>query len=240
MIKKTILILTLFLTALTAQTNLSTYKTTVSQVDKDIVTITDSDNIAIGSSGVIVHAFDSEHKTIIATVEVIEKKSGYAKLKYKNYKGLKQSALPSYNIAPQKGDEVILNFLYERAMAIVPNKDTLQYIIEKYNNIEWIHPDIFASQLAIDYTPTPEKEEFQQECKQDNFALLFFAIEDKGYFVDCKSFKVIKQINLPQTNQEIKVPFYSRLKEIKGRMFGLMGGDGMNDYNKYYKKMLGL
>jgi hypothetical protein len=240
MIKKTILIFTLFLTTLTAQANFSTYKTTVLKADKNIVTITDSNNFSIGSSGVIMHSFDSEHSTIIATVEVIEKKSGYALLKYENFKGLKQSALPSYNIKPQKGDEVILNFLYDRAMAIVPNKDTLRYITQKYSDIEWIHPDIFASKLAIEYTPVPEKKDFKHECRQDNFALLFFAIEDKGYFVDCNSFKVLHQVNLSQTNREIKVPFYSRLKEIKGRMFGLMGGDGIKDYDRYYKKLLGL
>jgi hypothetical protein len=240
MIKKTILIFTLFLTTLTAQTNFSAYKTTVSKVNKSTVTITDNDNFSIGSSGVIIHSFDSTHKTIIATVEVIEKKSGYAYLKYENFKGLKQSALPAYSITPQKGDEVILNFLYDRAMAIVPNKDTLRYITQKYSDIEWIHPDIFASKLAIDYTPVPEKEDFKQECRQDNFTLLFFAIKCKGYFVDCNSFKVLQQINLPQTKEKIKVPFYSRIKEIKGRMFGLMGGDGINDYNRYYKKMLGL
>lgn len=240
MIKKSILILTLFLATLTAQTNFSAYKTTVSQVNKDIVKIADSNSFSIGSSGVIIHSFDSEHKTIIATVEVVEKKSGYAYLKYENFQGLKQSALPAYNITPKKGDEVILNFLYDRAMAIVPNKDILKYIIQKYSDIEWIHPDIFASKLVIDYSPVPEKEDFKKECTQDNFALLFFAIEDKGYFVDCNSFKVLHKIDLPQTKENIRVPFYSRFKEIKGRMFGLMGGDGINDYNRYYKKMLGL
>jgi hypothetical protein len=240
MIKKTILIFTLFLTTLTAQANFLPYKTPILQVNKDIVTIADSSNFSVGSSGIIIHAFDDEHKTIIATVEVIQKGSGYAKLKYKNFKGLQQSALPEYNITPKKGDEVIINYLYDRAMAIVPNKDTLRYVTQKFNNIEWIHPDIFASKLAIEYTPVPEKKDFKHECREDNFALLFFAIEDKGYFVDCNSFKVLHQVNLSQTNREIKVPFYSRLKEIKGRMFGLMGGDGIKDYDRYYKKMLGL
>jgi hypothetical protein len=224
-----------------AYTSFTPYQTKVSQVDKQYITINDSSNFLVGSTGVVLHAFDDEHKTIVSTVEVISKKDSKAVLKYRTFNGLKQDALPSYSIAPQAGDTIILNYLYNRAMAIVPNKETLQSVTTKFNSMDWIHPDILGSKLAIDYTTTPSKEEFQQECQQDGFSILFFAIEDKGYFVDCNSFKVLIKADIAQPSQEpAVVPFYTRIaKEIKGRVFGIMG-KGIGNYTTYYKALLGL
>lgn len=241
MLKIFTLICIVTLTSLMAQTGFSSFETTLKKVSKNHLYIKDSPNFSIGSSGVVLHSFDQEHKTIVSTVEVIEKKDGQAVLKYKNFKGLKQSALPSYNIKPKEGDTVILNYLYQRAMAITPDAETLRFITTKFDTFEWVHPDNFASELYIEYTPIPTKEDFNKECTDNSFALLFFAINDKGYFVDCNSFKTLKQIDLPQSSKKAPmVPFYSRLKEIKGRMFGFIGGDGINDYNRYYKKLIGI
>lgn len=234
------LIFIISITSLMAKTNFSPYQTSLLKADDKYIYIKDSKSFAIGSSGIVLHAFDDSHKTIVSTVEVIAKKQGEAVLKFKRFKGLQQSALPSYSISPKKGDIVILNYLYKRAMAIVPDAETLQYVTTKFNDIEWVHPDIFGSKLSIDHTPNPTKEDFTNECSQNSFALLFFAVKGEGYFVDCNSFKILARTNLPQTSKNTtpQVPFYTRLEEIKGRMFGLMGGDGINDYNKFYTKML--
>lgn len=241
MLKLFTLIFIISLTSLMAQTNFSPFQTSLLKTDGKYLYIKDSPSFSVGSSGVVMHSFDKTHKTIVATVEVVAKKQGQAVLKYRKFKGLQQSALPTYNITPKKGDTIILNYLYKRAMAIVPDAQTLQFVTTKFSDIEWVHPDIFGSKLSVDHTPTPTKEDFTNECSQNSFALLFFAVEGKGYFVDCNSFKILAQTNLPKTSKDItpQVPFYTRLEEIKGRMFGLMGGDGINDYNKFYKKMLG-
>lgn len=242
MFKLTIFLVIGFLTSAIAENNLIEHKTTVDKISKKNIFIKNSDNFSIGSSGVVVHAFDKTHKAIVATVEVIEKKGAVAKLKYKNFNDLKQDALPNYKITPKVGDSVILNFLYKRALAITPNKETFNYVLDTYQDIEWIHPDIFASKLYIDYTPKPQKGDFKTQCNDNNFALIFFAISDRGYFVDCNSFKIIDTIKLTniRKDKEIKVPFYSRVKKVEGRIFGLMGGDGITDYSSYYKKLLGI
>ena len=230
------------ITSLTAQTNFSPYHTKVLKTDGKYLYIQDSQNFSIGSSGIVMHSFDETHKTIVATVKVVEKKDGQAILKHTKFKALEQSALPSYNITPISGDKVTLNYLYKRATAVVPDAQTLQFVTSKFSDIEWVHPDIFASKLAVDYSPIPTKEDFLAECTQNSYALVFFAIQDNGYFVDCNSFKILAKTKLPQssTKEAPMVPFYTRLKEIKGRMFGLMGGDGITNYDNYYKKMLGL
>ena len=241
MLKIFILLFTLLLTTLVADINLQPHETKINKTDKGYLHIDDSKDFQIGSSGVVIHLFDDNHQTIVATITVVDKKDGIAILKYKNFSGPVQNALPSYKIAPKKGDKVILNYLYERALAITPNKKTLNYINEKFDFIDWIHPDIFASKLSINYTPKPEKIDFKNECRDDDFALLFFVIEDRGYFVDCNSFQILHQTEMEkETGKITMVPFYNRLKEIKGRMFGVMGGEGINDYNTYYKNLLGI
>jgi hypothetical protein len=227
------------LTSLMAYTNFAAHQSKVLKVDATYLYVNDSNNFKVGSSGVVIHSFDQSHKTIVATVEVVEKKDAKALLKYKNFTALKQNALPDYKITPTEGDTVILNYLYDRAMAIVPNAETLQSVTNRFSSIDWVHPDIFGSKLAIDYTPIPSKKEFQEECSQNSFSLLFFAIEDKGYFVDCNTFKVLSSADI--TNQETKPtikPFYTRVyKEIKNRVFGT---GNIGDYATYYKTLLGL
>ncbi|MCH9813176.1 MAG: plasminogen-binding N-terminal domain-containing protein [Epsilonproteobacteria bacterium] len=238
MLKNFLIISTLLLSNLLASINFSPYKTTISKVDKKYIYIKDSKAFRTGSSGIIIHKFDDIHQTIIANVEVVSKKEGEAKLRYKNFNGLKQNALPTYKIAPQEGDKVILNYLYERALAVTPDAQTFKSVITQYNMFDWIHPDLFASKLATEYTPTPSKQDFQEECKADNFAMLFFAIENQGYFVDCNSFKVLHKTKIKASKEKPIVPFYSRMQKITGRMFGLMGGEGINDYSRYYKQLL--
>lgn len=50
------------------------YTTQILSVDGRFATIKDSDDIFLGSSGIVTHKFDEETKTIVARVDVIEKK----------------------------------------------------------------------------------------------------------------------------------------------------------------------
>lgn len=230
-------LLALLSVTLFAQTNFSPIKTTILALGKNSVIVKNSTNIAIGATGVIMQSFEEGHKTIIANAEVIKKEGDSLTLKVSRFDAIPQQALPNYDIAPKVGDEVILNFLYTRAMAVVPDAQTYKLITKSYDSLVWIHPDIFATELAKSYNPTPTKETFQKECIAQNVGLLLFAIKGKGHFVDCKSFATLNTIELPVATSE-KSPFYSRLEAIKGRIFGLFGGKGIADYDTYYTKLL--
>ncbi len=228
---------TLLSVTLFAQTDFSPYKTDILAVEKDTVIVKDGADIALGATGVIIKSFDESHQTIIANVEVIKQEGDKLLLKVSSFDAIPQEALPTYSIAPKVGDTVILNFLYNRAMAIVPDEETYKLVTKSYDTFSWLHPDIFATKLAKSYNPTPSKETFQEECIAQNVGLLLFAIKDKGYFVDCRSFKTLNTIPLP-TAKSVKIPFYSRLDTIKGRIFGLFGGKGVKDYASFYSKLL--
>lgn len=238
MIKKFLSLALLLCSPLFAQLNLLPYKTTISALDKNSIQVPLADDIPIGSSGVIIHTFKEGHETIIASVEVIGKKSTGLLLKRLPFNGIPQKALPDYTIAPKVGDKVILNFLYGHALAITPDEATYKTVTQSYDNILWLHPDIFASTLAKSYNPRPDKKDFQEMCVRQDIGLILFAVEDKGYFVDCKSFKHLETIALP-ASKNAKSPFYHRLQEdIRGRFFGLLGGKSVKNYNSYYKKLL--
>jgi hypothetical protein len=239
MIQKITTLLLLFAATLFAQINLNPYHSEIISIDKDIITIKNDPSIALGTTGIILHNFKENHKTIISSVEVIKKEAEMMRLKLLPFKAIAQEALPSYSIAPQVGDEVILNFLYQRAMAIVPDRASYDTVVKSYEAFNWVHPDIFAASLAKSYAPTPTKERFQEMCIAQNIGLLLFDIEGEGHFVDCRSFKTISKISLPQAST-IQTPFYNRIEAIKGRIFGLFGGKGVKDYNQYYKKLLGI
>ena len=230
-------LLALLSVTLFAQISLSPLKTDIIAVKKDIVIVKNGANIAIGATGVIMKSFDSEHKTIIANVTVVKKEGETLHLKISPFDAIPQKTLPNYDISPKVGDEVILNFLYNRAMAIVPDVETYKVVVQSYDPFIWLHPDVFAAKLAKSYNPTPTKETFQEECIAQNIGLLLFAIRGEGHFVDCKSFAILNTVPLPKATS-VKSPFYSRLEAIKGRIFGLFGGKGVHDYDAFYINLL--
>jgi len=235
--KNILTLLVLLAVTLFAEQNFNPYKTEVLTIDKDSVRVKIHADIALGATGVIIHAFDEQHKTIIANVEVVSKEGDTLYLKVTPFNAIPQEVLPTYDIAPKVGDAVILNFLYTRAMAIVPNEESYKIVTKSYDAITWVHPDIFAAKLAKSYNPTPSKETFQEECIAQNIGLLLFAIEGKGHFVDCKSFTTLSTISLPIASSA-KTPFYSRLEAIKGRIFGLFGGKGVKNFDLFYRALL--
>ena len=226
-------------TVLLSGTFTSRYHAKIKSINQNMITVENNKDIALGSTGIVIHQFDAKHQTIIAKVEVISKIDDTMMLKLSKYKGIKQNALPSYDISPQIGDKVVLNFLYNRALAIVPNVNSYKMVTRSYDNIIWTHPDIFASKLSIDYSPKPTKKDFQAICTTENIALLFFHLDTTGYFVDCNSFVTIEKIPLPQTQNE-KLPFYTRINNIKGRFSSFGRDKGIQNYNTYYKKLLGI
>ncbi|WP_281951433.1 plasminogen-binding N-terminal domain-containing protein [Nitrosophilus kaiyonis] len=188
----------------------------------------------IGSSGVVVHYFDKIHSTIVARAELIEND----KIAYRVFDALKQKALPTPKILPKNGDKVILNYLYDRALIIAPNFKTYENIKNSHPDIEWLHPDLFAAQLSISKNPAPNREDFKNFCNKYSVGLIYFAIKNRGYYVDCYSFKKVGYENISAQKGEIKLPFYSRIKEIQSSWFNFYGASEVRDYTNYYTNLL--
>jgi len=220
-----------------AQSLFKEYQTKAIEVSNDHVIIADSPDIVIGASGIISHTFDSQTKTIIARADVIQKDGTKAILKVSKFDMLTQGAFPDTGIKPVVGDDVVINYLYDRALIVVPNYEVYRDITKQYNDITWIHPDVVAAYLSKLYRPNPDKKIFQQACHQNAASIIFFGIKDTGYFVDCNNFNTIKTVPIHNSG-EIQLPFYTRITTIESSWFS-WDSSTITDYNNYYEYLLG-
>ncbi len=212
------------------------YKTDIISINGDKAVVKDSKDIVLGSSGIVVHKFDNSTKSIIAAVDVIQKSGGKAILRFRTYKMLKQTALPLPGITPQKGDRVILNYLYSRALIVAPNYKIYKEVTKHFKNITWVHPDVMGAYLAAHYRPNPDKKVFQDMCKENVTSLIFFALNNEAAFVDCNNFKIIKKVKGGRV-RVAQLPFYTRIRGIDTSWFNFSSSK-MDSYSNYYKRLI--
>lgn len=244
MFKKIILMATFLPFVLFAQnTNLfEEYKTTLETVHKNRASIPDSPLISVGSSGIVIHRFDESSSTIIARATVLAKDGVKALLDLTPYDALEQNTFPKAEIIPNNGDEVILNYLYNRALIVTPNYKNFKIITDYFTDIDWIHPDILAASLAKAHIPNPDPDKFKEMCTVNLNGLILFNVGEKGYFTDCISFKILKTITLPalEEGDDIILPFYSRVSSNIQQSIFVRKGAEVNDYDAHYKALLGI
>jgi len=220
-----------------AQTLFKEYKTKVLETSDTQVVIADSPEIVIGASGIIKHSFDAKTTTIIARGDVIQKDGTKAVLKLAKFEMVSQGAFPEAGVKPIVGDEVTMNYLYDRALIVVPNASVFRDITKEYSDITWIHPDLVAAYLSKLYRPNPDQTIFRQACYQNTASLIFFGIKDQGYFVDCHNFNTIKTVKISNSG-ETQLPFYARVKDIETSWFSWSSAK-ISDYDNYYKTLIG-
>jgi hypothetical protein len=218
------------------------YSATLRTVNKNRATIDDSPLIVVGSSGIVMHRFSNSQETIIARATVLAKDGISALVELKPYDALAQNTFPKLAIVPKSGDEIRLNYLYDRSLIIAPTYEGYKKITDFFTKINWVHPDVSAAYLAKKYTPNPSIKDFNDLCSINLTGLIMFNIEKNGYFVDCASFKVVKTFSLQNTNDEEQpiTPFYSRISNNIQTSPLTIGKKDIKDYNSYYKQLLGI
>jgi len=220
---------------------ISNIQTTIESVDKDIAKAY-SKEAKIGMSGVIIHTFNNSQEAIIGKATVKEKStSGELTLKVIPYKPTAQRSLPFGRKSAVAGDKVILGYAYNRAMIISQDDQTFQKIKNRHNR-EWIHPDIFATQLSSKAEATPTKESFNLFCQVHTVGLLYIHLNDTLYTVDCSNFNVLESLAFDKSDGDDMKPFYNRIGEIHSSMLGWLniGSQEIADYKSHYTSLLGL
>ncbi|PSM51769.1 putative plasminogen-binding protein [Campylobacter blaseri] len=216
--------------------NLPEYQTPLIKTENGYGEVLDSNDIVVGSSGVVMHTFGNGESSIIARAVVTEKKMGMAKVRFEVFDLLSQQALPVPGILPKVGDRVVLNFLYNRSLIITPNEEVYRQVVNTFPNITFIHPDIAASYLNEIYRPNPSRDDFREICSQNAAGLLFIALDNLGVFADCGSFQILKEFKTGEIAEYV-TPFYSRITTIKP-VFWKWDTAYMADYNYHYKFLL--
>ncbi|ANE35951.1 putative PgbA domain protein [Campylobacter iguaniorum] len=215
----------------------TTYSLLLNTTDDGFGEITDSKDIIVGSSGIVMHKFSDGSKSIIARAVVTEKKAGFAKVRFELFDSLKQPALPIPKILPENGDEIVLNYLYDRALIVAPNEEVFKEITNHFKNITFVHPDIMGSYLSYEYKPNPSRDDFRLMCAQNAAGVIFIALDGEAVFADCGSFNVLKKFKSKDISY-YQLPFYTRITDID-TVFWKLDSAKIGNYNKYYKRLLG-
>jgi len=193
-------------------------------------------------SGFVYHEVAPGHGSILKNVVVtsFDEQSKIAKLRLTDYDTLQNSALPNGEWKVQKGDEVVLAFGYTRGLLIAPNED-IYYKISKNTNIQWVHPDIFATILSFNQHPTPTLEDFFKMSITTSTGLSFIYIDGRVYTVDSKSFKILSISKVKLKQESVNVPFYTRVPRISSPWFSWGEGTGElgdDEYESHYYSLL--
>lgn len=222
--------------ALGASFNMPEFHTTLLDSNGSGGYVNDDPSIVVGSSGIVMRSFGNGLKSIIARVVVDSKDGARARVHFEVYSQLKQKSLPVPNYMPANGDEIVLNYLYDRALIIAPNVEVYEQVLKAFPNISFVHPDLVGAQLSIDYKPNPGQEDFRNACATNIAGVIFIALENEAMFVDCGSFKPLKKFKSGQI-AEYHLPFYTRVRDIN-TIFWKIDGEHINNYDKYYRFLL--
>lgn len=196
------------------------------------------DGIDIGMSGYVSHKISANHSIIIksATVVDFDAQNKIAKIKLSNFDMLKNDNLPNMSLDVAIGDEAVFAFGYKKALLIAPNED-LYYSITKSSSVEWIHPDIFATELSISGHPTPLRQDFTTFSEDTSTGIIFIYLEKKIYTIDAQSFKILAINDAPLEQKNVVLPFYSRVEEIDSAWWG-DGSSRLDEYEPHYYTLL--
>ena len=234
--KKFLLFLAAACLSFAAEFSMREYKAPLISVDEGIGTIIDSPSIVTGSSGVVMHRFDNIQSSIIARAVVTQKGGGFAKVRFEVFDALEQKALPLPGILPKSGDELVLNYLYDRSLIVAPNKEIYSEVVGAFKGVTFIHPDIVGSYLSYEYKPNPSRDDFRKMCNQSAAGLIFIAMNNEALFADCQSFEPLKRFQSGAVKY-YQLPFYTRVKDID-TVFWKWGSEQISDFDRHYKALL--
>lgn len=188
-------------------------------------------DLKVGESGIITRNINGNN-FILGIAIVNDVNDGVATIETKKFESIKNIYMPNPIGTPNEGDKITFRILYDRALIIAPNQNIYQEILNNNKNIDFIHPDIFASYLATNDIQEPQSDDFRRFCNKYNIGIIFITKENYIDIFDCQSFKVITTDSITIKDTSTQKPFYTRLSdETINALFDL---EDMKDYFNYY------
>jgi len=209
----------------------------VNHIENNKATISQG-NLIPGMSGIVVHKYDETHEAIVATAKVQSSNKSQSTLLLSKFEGIINTKLPNIKTKPQKGDRVILGYLYKRVLPIVPNQATFEKIKMSFPDIMFIHPDIFAAELSKEKEPLPKVENFRNVCKKMSIGAVLFVFKDGSDLIDCNSWQKIYHSNIKSDKEKTVKPFYNRIGEISTPFYD-WSDHTLGNFDTYYKSVFG-
>ena len=119
---------------------------------------------------------------------------------------------------------------------IAPNEE-IYYRISKHSKVQWIHPDIFATILSFNGHPTPLREDFTKISISSSIGLVYIFLDNVVYTLDAKTFKILTTTEAKFTQDETKLPFFTRVEKIDANWWG-EGSNELEDYEPHYYELI--
>ncbi len=199
------------------------------------------EQIDVGMSGFVYHQITANHSSILnnALVVAFDNEKKIATIKLTPYTGLRNNSLPTGKWVVSVGDVAMFAFGYNRGLLIAPSEE-IYHRVTKNVDIEWVHPDLFATVLSFRGHPTPEKEDFLAMSTMSSVGLVFIYLDKKVYMVDSKSFHILGINEAPFVEDTVRLPFYSRIESIPSHWWQMFedGHDELEAYSPHYFELL--
>lgn len=208
----------------------------IDKIEGNFIFIKDNPKIQVGASAIIVQQIKNA-SSIISRASVIGREQDLVKLELKPFTMLEQRALPTLDVKAKKGDEVIVNFLYDRILLIAPNKVSYDSVVQTYPELYFMHPDILGATMVRRFKLSPKKKDFKTFCSNNALGIVAFVLEDRVSFVDCEDFTLLFEKPFKVKVTKPQTPFYSNIKEYKKNVFNFAESK-VKDYYQYYKEMI--
>ncbi|MDR0664149.1 MAG: plasminogen-binding N-terminal domain-containing protein [Helicobacteraceae bacterium] len=181
-----------------------------------------------GMSAIIIYEYDGG-ETIAAKCAAISADDASARLRCEPFTLYDQDSTPTLTLPIRKGDKAIFAPLGQSAIVIAPNVDRLVRAQSRRLDLDYIHPDLFAHQLAKDDKTSPNAQDFRDFCDRYLVGTIVFALNDGDYIVDCQTLAALEISPVrAQTSQSV-FPFFNRLG-IKS--------DRAEAFDAYYKRLI--
>jgi hypothetical protein len=122
---------------------------------------------------------------------------------------------------------------------IAPSEE-IYYRITKNSVLGWVHPDLFAVMLSYNGHPTPLRSDFLQMSNDNSVGLVFIFLQNRVYTLDAKSFKILTITDAALEQEEVKLPFYTRVEEINSPWWKWFdeGAKKLDEYEPHYYELI--
>lgn len=195
-------------------------------------------DLQVGESGWI--KVDLEDYTgIIKQLVVVAIDGEKAIGKFRDFDALTQKYLPKPTNKPKVGDKVVFRTLNTKAFLITPTLETYEQIKNSHKEVEFLNSDLLMGFLLAYGGYDPTKEFFKKACDTYAVGLLYVVNENAMDILDCQSLVSLKTQAMDTTAiKEAKVPFYSRIDEIKtGTLFSFLASKKSKYYFPYFTNL---
>lgn len=215
--------------------------TKITNIDNN-QSVIDIGNLKVGQSGIVVHIYEGNKRTIVSNAKVISSNESSSLVEFFPFDDLKQTALPKTSRQVSTNDVLILNYMYHSSLLIAPNHDTFQSIRSDFSENSFIHSDIFAAKLKYKNRPYPSKEDIQEFAIEQNLGTIFIALDNKIVVLDSKTFTPLLTYSISNVGKDSQIPFFTRVEDIESGLleFSFFSGSKDLSYSDYYKQILGI